>query len=180
MGSSAMVEGKSTHPLPLPGSWWSHTYIQYIHTYIFVDDLKLLARSLTKAKLLQDIITTFSKDIGMTFGQAKCTYIYIEHGKRKSLGRNIEINELSATELKEGDRVKKEYERHVRKIWNSELYSHNKITAHNTFAIPVLAPMIGILNWTKQEIQHLDVDLHKRIAVRPLEPMYSENKEEEV
>ena len=29
---SAMVEGKSTHPLPLTGSWWSR--ISYIHTYI--------------------------------------------------------------------------------------------------------------------------------------------------
>ena len=62
------------------------------------------------------------------------------------------------------DRIKKEYKRHVRKIWNSELYSNNKITAHNTFAIPVLAPTIGILNWTKQEIQHLDVETRKIIT----------------
>ena len=69
----------------------------------FVDDLKLLARSLTKAKLLLDIITTFSKDIGMTFGQTKCAYSYIERGKRKSLGSNIEINGLSVRELKDGE-----------------------------------------------------------------------------
>ena len=62
------------------------------------------------------------------------------------------------------DRVKKEYKRRVRKIWNSELYSNNKITAHSTFAIPVLAPTIGILNWTKQEIQHLDVETRKIIT----------------
>ena len=66
-----------------------------------ITDLKLLARSLTKAKLLLDIITTFSNDIGMTFGQTKCAYIYIERGKRKSLGRNIEINGLSVRELKD-------------------------------------------------------------------------------
>ena len=52
----------------------------------FVDDLKLLARSLTKAKLLLNIITTFSKDIGMTFGQRKCAYVYIERGNQKTLG----------------------------------------------------------------------------------------------
>ena len=69
----------------------------------FVDDLKLLARSLTKAKRLLDIITTFSKDIGMTFGQTKCAYIYIERGKVKSLGSNIEINGLSVRELKDGE-----------------------------------------------------------------------------
>ena len=62
------------------------------------------------------------------------------------------------------DRVRKEYKRHVRKIWNSELYSNNRITAHNMFAISVHAPTIGILNWTKQEIQHLDVEAKKIIT----------------
>ena len=33
--------------------------------------------------------------------------------------------------------------------------------AHNMFAIPVLAPTIGILNWTKQGIQHPDADTRK-------------------
>ena len=95
-----------------------------------------------------------------------CLYIYIERGKRKSLGRNIEINGLSVRELKEGeqytylgqdesvgfdgplnkDQVKKEYEGRVQKTWNSELYSNNKITAHNMFSMPVLASTIGILN----------------------------------
>ena len=39
----------------------------------------------------------------MTFGQTKCTYIYIERGKRKSLGSNIEINGLSVRELEDGE-----------------------------------------------------------------------------
>ena len=55
----------------------------------FVDDLKLYARSYEIAKLLLDIITTFSNDAGMTFGELKCAYIYIEHGKRKSLAKSI-------------------------------------------------------------------------------------------
>ena len=60
--------------------------------------------------------------------------------------------------------------------------------AHNTFATPVLAPTIGILNWTKQEIQHLDVEtrkiitytgsLHKRTDTNQI--YAPENKEEEV
>ena len=49
----------------------------------FVDYLKLYARSYEIAKLLLDIITTFSNDVGMTFGESKCAYIYIEHEKRK-------------------------------------------------------------------------------------------------
>ena len=39
----------------------------------------------------------------MNFGQTKCAYIYIERGKRKSLGSNVEINGLSVRELKDGE-----------------------------------------------------------------------------
>ena len=69
----------------------------------FVDDLKLYARSYELAKLLLDIITTFSNDIGMTFGETKCAYIYIEHGKRESLGKSIKINGLTVKELEHGE-----------------------------------------------------------------------------
>ena len=121
----------------------------------FVDDLKLYARSYELAKLLLDIITTFSLS-GMTFRESKCAYIYIEYGKRKSLGKSVKINGLTVRELEHGEmytylgqdesityngplnkeRVTNEYKRRVRKIWSSDLYSNNKITAHNTFAIP--------------------------------------------
>ena len=161
----------------------------------FVDDLKLYTRSYEIAKLLLDTITTFSNEVGMTFGESKCAYIYIEHGKRKSLGKSIKINGLTVRELEHGEmytylgqdesisyngplnkeRVTNEYKRRVRKIWSSDLYSNNKITAHNTFAIPVITPTIGIINWTKQEIRNLDIatrriltytgSLHKRSDV---------------
>ena len=145
-----------------PGKLLNHLF--------FVDDLKMYALSYEHAKLLLDIITTFSNDVGMTFGESKCAYVYIEHGKRKSLGKSIKINGVTIRELEEGEmytylgqdesvsfngplnkeRVRKEYKRRVRKIWSSNLYSNNKVTAHNTFAMPVLTPTIGILNWTKQ------------------------------
>ena len=57
----------------------------------FVDDLKLLARSLTKAKLLLDIITTFSKDIVMTFGQTKCAIIISNVVNEKALGATSKL-----------------------------------------------------------------------------------------
>ena len=55
----------------------------------------------------------------------------------------------------------KEYFRRIRKIWNSELYAGNKSTAHNTFAIPVVTPTFGILNWTKDELSDIDVKTRK-------------------
>ena len=50
----------------------------------FVDDLKLYAINIHKAKLLFDIIITFTKDVGMSFGKQKCAYVWVEKGKRKS------------------------------------------------------------------------------------------------
>ena len=117
----------------------------------------------------------------MKFGLDKCAYIYIERGKRKSLGTKLTIHNIDITELESGEtykylgqdedigfkgelnkqRVIKEYLKSVRKIWNSELYSRNKVVAHNIFAIPVLSPTFGILDWTKQELENLDIKTRK-------------------
>ena len=53
------------------------------------------------AMLLLDIITTFTNDVGMKFGEAKCAYVYIFRGKRKTLGQSIKINNLTVQELKD-------------------------------------------------------------------------------
>ena len=58
--------------------------------------------SINNLKLLHDIVTKFSNDIGMTFGLAKCAYISIERGKRKSLGKKIDINGIEISEIEEG------------------------------------------------------------------------------
>ena len=73
-------------------------------------------------------------------------YTYL--GQDESISYNGPLNK---------ERVTNEYKRRVRKIWSSNLYSNNKITAHNTFAIPVITPTIGIINWTEQEIRNLDI-----------------------
>ena len=169
-----------------------------INHLLFVDDLKLYSRTLDQMKKLLDNITTFTNDIGMIFGEAKCAYICIVRGRKKCLGSSIQINGLTIQELKEGEqykylgkdesvgyhgplnkeRVLKEYKRRVRKIWSSELYGNNKATAHNTLAVPVITPTIGILQWTKKEICDIDIatrkilsctgNLHKRADINRL------------
>ena len=87
----------------------------------------------------------------MKFSLDKCAYIYTERGKRKSLGTKLTINNIDITELESGDtnkylgqdedigfKGKLNKQRVIRKVWNSELYSQNKVTAHIIFAIPVL------------------------------------------
>ena len=49
----------------------------------------------------------------------------------------------------------------MRKIWRSELSTYNKHLAHNTFALPVLTPTSGILDWTIREIENLDIATRK-------------------
>ena len=62
------------------------------------------------------------------------------------------------------ERVTKEYYCRVRKIRQSELYSRNKVMAHNTFSVPVLVPTFGILDWTKKEVEDIDIKTRKMLT----------------
>ena len=152
-----------------------------ITNFLFVDDLKTYSANRTSAIKQLEIITEFTNDIGMQFGEDKCAYINIEKGTRKRLDTPIELNGLKMNELKEDDsykylgmdedvaykgeltkdRVRKEYYRRVKKIWRSELYSRNKVIAHNIFATPIFTLTFGVLDWTKKEIQQVDVQTRK-------------------
>ena len=44
----------------------------------FLNDLKLYASNLQQATKLLDLVTTFSNDIRMKFGESKCAYLKIE------------------------------------------------------------------------------------------------------
>ena len=152
-----------------------------ITNLFFVDDLKLYAQNIEKMIKILEIVTTFSHDVGMSFGVSKCTYQCIERGKQKLQNQPLEANSLIIQEIEEGDqykylgmdesvgiigplnkqRVVKEYKTSVKKIWNSELNATNKAIAHNAFAVPIITPTIGILNWTKKEISDLNVTTSK-------------------
>ena len=50
------------------------------------------------------------------------------------------------------------------KIWSSELYANNKVTSQNIFAIPVITPTFGIINWTKEELHNIDIKTRKLLT----------------
>ena len=97
------------------------------------------------------------------------------------LGDTINVNGLELIELIENDlykylgcdedvgykgnlnkeSVKKEYLNCIRKIWKSELYSRNKVMAHNILAVPVFTLHFGILEWTKEKVHNIDTRTHK-------------------
>ena len=168
--------GQTEHP--------SERDVNLSHLF-FVDDLKTFANDEKAAKMQLDLITIFTNDIGMEFGADKCAYLRIMKGERKSLGSTFEMNGLKLSELKEGEsykylgmdediaivgeinkeKVRSEYFRRVRKIWGSELHCRHKVTAHNTFAIPVLKPTFGILSWSKNELKQIDVKTRKLLTL---------------
>ena len=152
---------------------------------MFVDDLKLYGNNMDNIKSLLKTVIEFSKNIGMSFGEEKCSYIFVEGGKRKSLGQNIKMNDTNIGELEEEqtykylgldettifasslnkDKLTKEYTRRIRKIWSSHLNAYNKVIATNTFAVPVLTYSFGLIDWTKAELKNIDIKTRKVIAM---------------
>ena len=151
----------------------------------FVDDLKLFASNKIDIKKLLDLVTTFSRDICMDFGIDKCAYMKVVKGKQVSNLQSLEMNDTVMQPIEEGDtykylgqdeninfdgpinkeRVTKEYFTRVRKIWPSELSAYNKDIAHNSFALSVLIPTFGIIDWSIQDIKDLDIKTRKQLTM---------------
>ena len=72
--------------------------LELTHNF-FVDDLKLYSENQNEAKVQLDVVTKFSTDIGMSFGEEKCAYVAVERGQRKPLGNTIGINNIKIREL---------------------------------------------------------------------------------
>ena len=121
----------------------------------------------------------------MKFGLKKCAYLCINKGKIVTSKEPILINNIAIDLVKEGDsykylgqdknlgyvgpinkeRVVKEYLKRVRKIWESELSGYHKHIAHNAYAVPVIVPTFGLLDWTKAEIKQIDIKTRKTLCM---------------
>ena len=82
------------------------------------------------------------------------TYKYL--GQDESVGYDGPINK---------GKVLKEYLKCLKKIWNSQQSAINKSTAHNVFAVPIMTPTIRILDWTRKEIEDLDIRSREIMAM---------------
>ena len=151
----------------------------------FVDNLKLYGSTINVTKKQLGLVTQYSKDICMDFGTDKCAYLKIVKGTIVSNAEPLVMNNLTIKSVKEGDtykyigidgnisyngpinkeRVLKEYFTRTRKIWSSELRAYNKVIAHNAFAVPVLIPTIGVLDWTIGEIMDIDIKTRKILTL---------------
>ena len=72
----------------------------------FVDDLKLYSSTINIAKKQLDLVTQFSKDICMDFGNNKCAYLKIVKEMIVGDGEPLVMNNLTIKPVKEGDTYK--------------------------------------------------------------------------
>ena len=119
----------------------------------------------------------------MVFADSKCAFLAIDKGKIVESHEVIVINGTAIKSLKDGDSCKylgqdenvgyvgplnkacvtSEYKKRVRKIGSNELSVYNKHIAHNFFALAALTPTFGIICWTIQEIENLDIITRKML-----------------
>ena len=121
----------------------------------------------------------------MKFGESKCLYTALGREKVTAAAEPITIN-VTINPMKEGDsykylgqdenlgyvgpvnkeRVTNEYYKRVKKKCKSKLSAYNKHVAHNAFAVPVLIPKFGVLNWTVNEIEQIDIKARKKLSMQ--------------
>ena len=73
--------------------------------YFFVDDFKLYPANINKIEHQINIITAFSKDIGMTLAIDRCAYLHMKKGKSVKSGP-LTINNLIIQPVATGDNYK--------------------------------------------------------------------------
>ena len=147
-----------------------------VNHVLYMDDLKLYAKTEEILDSLVQTVRVFSKDIGMQFGLDKCAVLTMKRGrvvksdgielpndkKIRSLEQDdsykylgiLQSNEIQRKEMK--DKVGKEYKRRIRKILESKLNGGNIIKAINTWAIPILRYSAAFLDWTINDLQEMD------------------------
>lgn len=152
---------------------------------LYMDDLKLFAKSKIQLRKLIDTTVEFSHDIRMQFGVDKCAVVSVKGGKIdemnnvqlgeeeyiQTLGENNSYKYLGVDESlgpnHEGtkEKVKKEYYHRLRKILRTQLNAKNKLTAIGSLALPVIQYSFGIINWRVEEIRQLDKKTRKLLTM---------------
>ena len=151
----------------------------YQHTHnFFVYDLKLFSTNMNNIKGLLDIVTIYSRDIGMKFGVDKCAFVQVEKGKLVQNPDPLRVNDLVIEPVPAGDTYTylgideniaydgplNKAKLTIKKIW-SELSDYNKVVAHNNFATPIIIPTVGIIDWTIDDIEQLDIKTRKKLSM---------------
>ena len=142
---------------------------------LYMDDLKLYAKSLKELEDQLKIVHGFSKDICMEFGLEKCNKVTIKKG-RPVIGGESRVEDVTIKELdgeglykylgveenaqiehqKMRQKIRSEYTLRLKKILKTKLTAKNKIKAINQLALPVIQYSFGIINWPQKYLNEID------------------------
>jgi hypothetical protein len=157
-----------------------------VNHLLYMDDIKLYAKSSSQLKKMVDDVKSFSDRIQMKFGLDKCKAVHIVQGRLKEDAESltltqgdiiealrskeecykylgiIQLNDIKHSQMKTA--LKREYFKRIRSILQSELHGKHKITSINTLALPVIRYSAGIIHWNKTELQQMDVKTRKLLT----------------
>lgn len=141
---------------------------------LYMDDVKLYAKTEEDLKNFIELTHLFSNDIKMEFGLEKCKTQTIIKGKhitnrieRETLPPIDPMDEqemykyLGVLQKKDIDHktmkktMKEKYYTRVKLLLKSKLNAKNLINGINTFAIPLLNYTFGIIKWTQTELKDI-------------------------
>jgi hypothetical protein len=152
---------------------------------LYMDDLKLYAKTEQGMISMTNTVQMISNDIGMVFGLDKCAKAHMKKGKLISGGdmtlsdgkqiqeidhehgyKYLGILQADTTKTQEAkELVKKEYFRRSRLALKSQLNAGNTIRAINTWATPVIRYTAGVVEWTVQELKEVDRKTRKLLTM---------------
>ena len=154
---------------------------------LYMDDLKLYAKSDAELEKQLQIVHNFSRDISMEFGLDKCNKVSVKKGRQVLSGEcrieEVTISELEAENLykylgveenvqiehqRMREKLKSEYSLRLGKILKTKLTTKNKIKAINQLAHPVLQYSFGIINWPQKYLNEIDVITRKLLIKHKL------------
>ena len=152
---------------------------------LLMDDLKVYSTSHQQLeKVIQQTAYVMEKT-GLNLGLDKCSVLTIKAGKECTT-KSVKITDEKIIEgLKEGkfyeylgmsqradcqdkvinDALKKEYYRRNRIVWKSLLSASNKVKAFNSICVRVLSYSFGVINWTKIELEEMDIRVRKEMTM---------------
>ena len=151
---------------------------------LFMDDLKVFARTEDQVESLVSCVWLCCKDIGMEFGLAKCAVLVMERGKwKKGSGINLpsgesigdpeasgykylgilELDSIQGRQMKES--VSETYFKRLKLLLKSKLNARNLIMGINCWAVACVRYSAAIVGWTKEELQKVDRDTRKMMKL---------------
>jgi hypothetical protein len=154
---------------------------------LYMDDLKIYAKNEHELSSLLETTAIFSNDIQMKFGLNKCAVVHVKRGKIQSTANmqlTLDENNSRIPGLKDGgtykylgicqsflrnekevkDEVKTRFQSRLKQILQSGLNGKNKIAAINGWCIPILTYTLGILTWSKTDIEDLDRQIRVKLT----------------